>query len=62
MSQMECVNLFKEFKTARANAQNLSYSLEVNEFATLTASESVSRMECGHPGNFLVEVVSKSFL
>ena len=23
MSQMECVNLFKEFKTARANAQNL---------------------------------------
>ena len=27
-----CVNLFKEFKTARANARNLSYSLKVNEF------------------------------
>jgi len=28
-----CVNLFKEFETARANAQNLSNSLKVNEFA-----------------------------
>ena len=62
MSQMECVNLFKEFKTARANAQNLSYSLKVNEFVALTTSESVSWMECGQPGNFLVDVVSKSFL
>ena len=31
MSQMECVNLFEEFKTARAKAQNLCYSLKVNE-------------------------------
>ena len=28
-------DLFKEFKTARANAQNLSYSLKVNEFTDL---------------------------
>ena len=49
-----CVNLFKEFKTARANAQNLFYNLKVTEFASLTTSESVSRMKCGHPGNFLV--------
>ena len=27
-----CVNLFEEFKTALANAQNLYYNLRVNEF------------------------------
>ena len=32
MFDSRCVNLFKEFKTARANAQNLSYTLKVNEF------------------------------
>ena len=26
-----CVNLFKDFKTARPNAQNVSYRLKVNE-------------------------------
>ena len=30
-----CANPFEEFKTARANAQNLSYSLQVNEFPDL---------------------------
>ena len=30
--QTEYVNLFEEFKTAFANAQNLSNSLKVNEF------------------------------
>ena len=34
-SFLECVNPFKEFKTARANAQNLSYSLKVNEFTDI---------------------------
>ena len=33
----------------------------MNEFASLTTSESVSRMKCGHPGNMPVDVVSKSF-
>ena len=42
-SQIECVNLFEEFKTARANAQNLSYILKVNEFVALTNSEFMSR-------------------
>ena len=38
-----CVNLFKEFKTARANAENLFYSSKVNEFLlTLTTSEPMS--------------------
>ena len=62
MSQMECVNLFMEFKTARANAQNLSYRLKVSEFAAWTTSESVSRMECGHPGNFLRVFCRQSML
>ena len=43
------------------NAQNVSYMFKVNEFASLTTSDSVSRMKCGHPGNMLVDVVSKSF-
>ena len=50
-----------EFKTARANAQNLSYRLKVSKFAAWTTSESVSRMESGHPGKLPVDVVSKSF-
>ena len=29
------MNSFEEFKTARANAQNLSYSLKVNDFTDL---------------------------
>ena len=29
---------------------------------TLTTTESMSWIECGHPGNFPVDVVSKSFL
>ena len=61
MSQMECVNLFMEFKTARANAQNLSYRLKVSEFAAWTTSESLSRMECGHPGNFLLTWCQRVF-
>ena len=68
---------WKTFETARANVQevrldfihttnvqNLSNSLKVNEFTSLTISdetESVSRMKCGHPGNMPVDVVSKSF-
>ena len=40
---------------------NVSYRLKVNVFASLTTSESVSRMRCGHPGNMPVDVVSKSF-
>ena len=39
MSQMECVDPFKEFKIARANAQDLSCRLQVSEFASLTTSE-----------------------
>ena len=39
MSQMECVELFKEFQIARAIAQDLSYRLQVSEFASLTTSE-----------------------
>ena len=31
-------------------------------FLTFTTSESVSGMKCGSPGNFPVDVVSKSFL
>ena len=34
MSQMECVELFKEFQIARAIAQDLSYRLQVSEFAS----------------------------
>ena len=75
------VDQFKEFKTARANVQEVR--LKVSEFASLTTSEFVSqyigykpnnvwsglkpsrralcstremsRMKCGHPGNFLVD-------
>ena len=35
MFDSRCVNLFKEFKTARPNAQNVSYRLEVNKFTDL---------------------------
>ena len=56
------MDLFKEFKIARANAQNLSCRLKVGELASLTTSEFLSGTKCGHPGNFPINVVSKSFL
>ena len=56
-----CVNLFKEFKTARTIAQHLSYSLKVNEFNWPWQSAFLSRMKCGRPGNFPVDVVTQSF-